>query len=119
MGEGAAVTFNILIKEEDGLCVAHCLELDIVATADSVEQATDDIFDLVVAQVHYAFTNNNLDHLYHPAPPEVWKEFYACQGLNHSQVSLKSSPEPALDPDEFIPPWIIANMCKTSGSCHV
>ncbi len=31
-----SITFNVLIKEEDDILVAHCLELDIVATADSL-----------------------------------------------------------------------------------
>ncbi len=30
------ITFNVLIKKEDNLYIAHCLELDIVTTSDDV-----------------------------------------------------------------------------------
>ena len=34
------------------------------------------ILSLIQVQVEYAFENDNLDNLYHPAPKEVWK---ACR----------------------------------------
>lgn len=74
----SSMVFNILIKKEDEVFVAHCMELDIVATAQSIEEATNDLTDLIVAQIEYAFINDNLDHLYRPAPPEIWRQFYAC-----------------------------------------
>ena len=72
-------TVNILIKKEKGLFVAHCLELDIVATGKTPTEAQKEIISLVCTQVDYAFSNNNLDHLYHPAPPRVWAEFFSCK----------------------------------------
>ena len=71
------MTFNILFKEED-TCIAHCLELDIVATSRTIECVEADIMSLITAQIEYAFENNNLENLYHPAPPEVWKEYFSC-----------------------------------------
>jgi predicted RNase H-like HicB family nuclease len=79
-----SMVFNILIRKEDKIFVAHCLELDIVAARDTLDEAEKEIFDLVSAQVGYAFRNNNLDNLYHPAPPEVWREFYACKERSSS-----------------------------------
>ena len=72
------MTFNILIKEEEDTCIAHCLELDIVATSRTIECVEADIMSLITAQIEYAFENNNLENLYHPAPPEVWKEYFSC-----------------------------------------
>jgi hypothetical protein len=72
-----SMTFNIIAKKESGMWVAHCLELDIVATAGTMTDVKKEMDDLIVAQIDYAFTNNNLDNLYKPAPPEAWKEFYA------------------------------------------
>ena len=45
---GSAVTFSILIKQtkEYGF-VAHCLELDLVATADTLDAVKADILDVI------------------------------------------------------------------------
>lgn len=64
--DDTALSFNILVKEEDGLYVAHCLELDIVATSEDIERVQKEMVDLIAAQVDYAFSNENLDNLYHP-----------------------------------------------------
>ena len=72
------MTFNILIREEEDACIAHCLELDIVATSSTLESVEIDIMSLITAQIEYAFENDNLDNLYHPAPPEVWEEYFNC-----------------------------------------
>jgi hypothetical protein len=51
--------------------------MDIVATAESFKQVKKDIIDLIKAQIDYAFSHDNLEHLFHPAPKEVWEEFWA------------------------------------------
>lgn len=108
----AAMTFNILIKKEGPLYIAHCLELDIVATADNSDQAEKDILDLIDAQVDYAFTHNNLDYLYHPAPQEVWKEFFECKEQIEKRNKIKSQFKDDF-PGSFVPPWMIARICKS------
>lgn len=75
------LAFNALVKFEDGLWVAHCLELDIVATGDSPEAAIDDIKSLILAQVSCALSNENMDYLYHPAPAEVWQEYRTAKAF--------------------------------------
>jgi transcription elongation factor len=55
-----SLTVNILVKKEQGVLVGHCLELDIVATANNMRQLKKDMADLIIAQIDYAFTNNNL-----------------------------------------------------------
>jgi hypothetical protein len=105
--EETGLNFNILLKKEEDLFVAHCLELDIVATGDTVQQAKNDVLDLIVAQVDYAFSNDNLDHLYHPAPPEVWREFFACKGIPEA---LKRKVGAARKKTS-VPPQIVASTC--------
>ena len=112
----AAVTFNILIKEERGTYEAHCLELDIVVTANSLSQAKHDIIDLIQAQLSFAFSNDNLDHLYRPAPPEVWEEFYRCEKQEQERHRIGKSEREGLQ--GFVPPWIIANLCRSLKACH-
>jgi len=73
--------------------IAHCLELDIVATAESVECVKADIMSLIKAQIEYAFLNDNLDHLFRPAPSEVWEEFYECEEAHEERYDIEPSRE--------------------------
>lgn len=65
---------DIMITREEGYWLAHCLQLDIVTTAETLEKVKTDMIDLIVAQVSYAFEHDNLDNLFLSAPAEVWKE---------------------------------------------
>lgn len=80
------MVFNCLIKKDNRVWIGHCLELDIVATGESVNLVKDELIDLILAQIDYAFSNDNLDNLYHPAPQEVWKEFYSYLILPQSST---------------------------------
>jgi hypothetical protein len=118
-GDAVAMTFNILIREEDNLFVAHCLELDIVATAKTLDQVQKDIIDLIDTQVDYAFSNNNLENLFRSAPPEIWEIFFSCK----EQIEKKHQVKSLFNKDEslvkFIPPWIITKTCLALQPCHV
>ncbi len=107
-----ALNFNILIEKEEDLFIAHCLELDIVATAETMDQVKKDIIDLMAAQVEYAFSNDNLENLYHPAPPEIWKEFFDCEKQEQNRRKIKS------EPPSFAPPEITASTCYSLGQYH-
>jgi len=106
-----SMVFSCLIKKVDNMWIGHCLELDIVATSDSMAELKSDLQDLIIAQVSYAFSNDNVDNLYRSAPASVWKEYYACKVLSKDKFSLTSN----LPPDDplraFVPPWIIQNTC--------
>ncbi|OPY85147.1 MAG: hypothetical protein A4E65_00176 [Syntrophorhabdus sp. PtaU1.Bin153] len=118
LSEPTSMIFNVLVKKDEGLYIAHCLELDLVATSEDANEVTSDILDLIKAQVNYAFLNDNLAYLYHPAPTEVWEEFYACKEQIEKKVNLRRSR--AKNPHRFIPPWIIARTCRVSEqTCHV
>lgn len=113
--EDQSMTFNVFVKEEDGIHVAHCLELDIVATADSIKKVKRDIASLIIAQINYAFNNNNLENLFHPAPKEVWEEFFSIrEKAIKEKHRIKSSFKEAIP---SIPPWIITNTLQ-APLCH-
>lgn len=103
----SSMTFNIITKKENNIWIAHCLELDIVATSDSLADLRKDMDDLISAQIEYAFRNNNLDCLYRPAPPEIWREFYSCKKSQETKIEIK----PESPTGSFVPPWIISNTC--------
>ena len=68
-------------------------------------------FFLILVQVDYAFSNNNLENLYHPAPSEVWKEFYECQDQIEDKIKVNSVFQDKKSIETFVPPWIIAKTC--------
>ena len=77
----ARMTFNVLIKKENGGWTAHCLELDIVAQGESFEKAKDEIQSLITIQLDYALANDNMKYFFKPAPDAVWAEFFACRNI--------------------------------------
>ena len=117
MARSASMVFNVLLKEEENVFVAHCMELDIVTTGSSADEVTQDMIDLIIVQLRYAFTHDNLDHLYRPAPPDVWQEFYKCKAaLEEKKISVPLQEDTS---ESFIPPWIIAQLCRQKeAACH-
>ena len=111
-----SIAVNILIKEEDGMFVAHCLELDIVAVAKTLDQVQEEIISLIRAQIDYAFSNNNLDNLYHPAPKEVWAELKKCKELQEKKYKLESKYKKGVE--SLLPPWLIAKTCRQEKFCY-
>jgi predicted RNase H-like HicB family nuclease len=77
-------TFNVLIRKEGAEYVAYCLELGLIAVADSRESVEKDIMDVIKAHVRYAVENDNLEYMYHPAPKEIWDEFFACDEVTET-----------------------------------
>jgi hypothetical protein len=107
--------FKVLIKFEDGLWIAHCLELDIVASARTPEQVQEEIVDLISAQVSYAIENNNMENLYHSAPADVWMEYFGCSNRRETvhPVRLKKA---AHDRSRDIRPLISTSTCFFESS---
>jgi hypothetical protein len=102
--------FTILAKKEADVVVAHCLELDIVATGNTVKEVKKEMEGLILTQVDYAFSNDNIDNLYHPAPAEVWEAFYKCKKQTEKRLRLKSEFKKKKAPF-FVPPVIITKTC--------
>lgn len=120
MTERNSLTVNVFIKKEDDIWMGHCLELDLVATGSTPTEVKKDMEDLIITQVAYAFSNDNLDHLYRPAPAEVWEEFYKCRQRDEDRLMIESeNREESGKFRSFVPPWVIANICQMeSSSCH-
>jgi len=73
---GPSIPLSAVVYCEGGTWLAHCLELDIVADADSPEKAMVDVMELATLQVTVAATEGELDSVFRPAPPEIWKMFW-------------------------------------------
>ena len=89
MGQKAEFRLDILIKKVDDYYQAHCLQFDIVSTDDSLEEVRKDIIDLCRANIEYSYEYDNLDHLFSPAPKEVWAEYLAMAGKEGCDVETR------------------------------
>jgi hypothetical protein len=66
------LTFNVVVEKKEGVHVATCLEMGLVATADNEEDLSAIMDKLIRRQVAFAIENDNLQDIFHPADPEVW-----------------------------------------------
>jgi hypothetical protein len=107
--------FKVLIRREPDAWVAHCLELNLVAVAQTAEHVEADIIDIIVAHVRYAIENDNLEHMYHPAPPHVWKAFFKCS--DREETSYRRD-EAVLDGSWSVIPIIQADKCFYRQDSH-
>lgn len=108
MANPIKMKFNVLFKKEGNLWTGHCLELDIVTESTILKDVRRDMGRLIVAQVEYAFSNDNLKNLYHPAPAKVWGEFERCKEAHERRIKVHKKTtrkNPLLIP----PPHVFAN----------
>jgi hypothetical protein len=90
-GEPKDIILQVLVsKTAEGGYEAHCLQMDIVTEAGSVEQAMDDICDLIRAQYRFGRDTKNLESVFVPAPAEDWQKLAHAKpigGLRFIDVS--------------------------------
>lgn len=95
MGRKAEIRLDILIKKEEDYFLAHCLQFDLVTTANTLKDVRKDIIDLCRAHIEYAHEYDNLEYLFSPAPKEVWAEYLAMSKKEDCDVEstpLDNSP---------------------------
>ena len=67
---------DVFLYPDEGGWLAHCLQLDLAEWGETLEAAQANIFDVIRAHIESAVEDDDLEHLFHPAPPEVWKRFF-------------------------------------------
>lgn len=80
---------DVLLHPDEGGWLAHCLQLDLVEWGDTMETAQANLLDVVRAHVEAVVGNDNLEHLFHPAPPEVWKAFFHAELVGEKRIALE------------------------------
>ncbi len=74
-----SITLRGIIYPENGVWLAHCLEMDIVAEGKTPQQALQDVVDLCNLQFQVALKEGDVASAFRPAPPEYWKLFFMAQ----------------------------------------
>jgi hypothetical protein len=65
--------FNVVFEEKEGVHVATCLEMGLVATSDNADDLTAIMDKLIHRQLQFAIENENFQDIFHPADSEVWQ----------------------------------------------
>lgn len=102
--ESRALTnpLHILVTEEpDGHFAAHCLELDLIGEAPTQDQALDDIEAVIRTAIEYAIDNDNLDHLYKPAPAEYWNALAHATLLGERRIRIDVPARPRVPRSQY------------------
>lgn len=73
----ADIRLDILIKKEEDYYIGHCLQFDIVATDDCLQGVQKAILDLCAAHISFSIENDNTEHMFSPAPSDIWAKYYA------------------------------------------
>lgn len=68
------VILQVLVSKTSSGYEAHCLQMDIVTEAGSIEQAMNDICDLIRAQYRFGRDTKNLESVFVPAPAADWQK---------------------------------------------
>lgn len=115
------IRIDILIKQEDDHVSAHCLQFDLVATADTFQEVQKEIIDLCVSHIQYSYKFDNMDYLFSPAPQESWAEYYAAlknpactSELVKLNIGLTEKTA-----EQLIPAFMAQELlCNVKPSCH-
>lgn len=88
---------DVLLYREDGEWIAHCLQFDLVEAGATPEEAEESLSGVIQHHIQWALEDNDMEHLFHPAPPEVWKKFFTAetQGFREIPLIVSASRMPA------------------------
>ncbi len=89
MANTKQLAFHILVSEEQGAYVAHCLETGLVAASLDQDDAVFKMTKLITRHIEFALKNDRLADIYRPAPNEVFKKYVFAK-----EPSLGSSQKP-------------------------
>lgn len=90
------IKLHVIISDEDDEWVAHCLEMDLVATNTTEKKVEDDIIDLIKAQFIYAMENDNFENLLKSAPPEEWAKLKIAKSCSSKLIRIQHKKKKSL-----------------------
>ena len=85
-------SLSYLFTDGSDATVAHCLELDLVATGTDRDVAEQRLDTLVRAQIKMIVKKMNFSDLTFAAPQDYWDRFYEGQEFKKAQLELEVPP---------------------------
>ena len=75
MATEVRLEFKILIYQDDGYWIAHCLEMDLPAEGSTPSEALQNLIDISEVQISAALEEGNLDSIFSQAPAELLRMY--------------------------------------------
>lgn len=91
-GNPRIIHLDILCYKEEDYFVAHCLQMDLVTTAETIDEAFLDMKELIMTQIEFAAENNNMENIFKPAPREIWRRLANAEPVNDDQIETLKFP---------------------------
>jgi hypothetical protein len=88
--------FNTVYEEREGVHIATCIEMGLVATADRKEDLTAIMDKLISRQLTFALENNNIQDVFHPAEM-AWQYLRDAIAKQKARQVRKSESEERVD----------------------
>lgn len=85
-------SLSYLFTESSGMTVAHCLELDLVATGQNRQTAERRLGNLIRAQIKMIVNRLTFADLNFAAPQEYWDRFYDGKEFKKTHLELEVPP---------------------------
>jgi predicted RNase H-like HicB family nuclease len=82
------IPLRAVLYQEDGIWIAHCLELDVIGDGATREEALNLLSDAIIVQVEATLKYNSPNKLFHPADPKFFGMFAAGKDVAVGQMQL-------------------------------
>ena len=86
-----ALILDVLLYPDDGQWLAHCLQLDLVEAGATADEAENNLTGVIQHHVQWAIEDDDMEHLFHPAPADTWKRFFAGTPKGFWEIHLTVS----------------------------
>ena len=80
---------HVIIYREEDYYLAHCLEFDLAAQGNNIQESFQNLLDAVELQTAYALETGDLENLIQPAPPEFWRMLFKSQNNTELYNNIK------------------------------
>jgi|HubBroStandDraft_5_1064220.scaffolds.fasta_scaffold318118_1 hypothetical protein len=85
-------SLNYLFSHEAGKTVAHCLDLDIATSAETIAEAEESLNALVLFQIGSCYTAGNFWQLRFKAPFEYWQALEGARRMETVHLEVEVPP---------------------------
>lgn len=80
---------RVVFYREEGRCIAHCLELDLVGDGESREEAVKQLCVAIGSQIEASLKYNNMYNLFTPADGRFFAMFAQGRDVAVGEICLK------------------------------
>lgn len=93
MNPARKINLDILCYRDGENYAAHCLQLDIVAEAETKDQAISELVALIVTHTEYTIENDDWDNYYKLAPEIYWQLLAKAQPEGEFLIQVPEKPK--------------------------